>query len=110
MRVRIRHGNSLPLAGHSITHAGGGVNGGVNGDVTGTQKSIMESIARNKFLSLADIALQIGKPKRTVENNVKKLKSMGVLVRVGADKNGHWRIVEPPAATGGTPKEGGAIR
>ncbi len=35
---------------------------------------------------------KLSKPVRTIENNMKKLKEIGILSRIGSDKTGHWEI------------------
>ena len=41
-----------------------------------------------------EMALQIGVKKRTVERNTQMLKSEGVIIRHGSDKNGYWSVNE----------------
>jgi predicted HTH transcriptional regulator len=48
----------------------------------------------NPNITIAQIALYLDIPKRTIENNVKKLKDKHIIERLGADKNGIWRGVE----------------
>ena len=40
----------------------------------------------------AEIAVETGIAKRTAERRLASLKKMGRIVRVGADKNGHWAL------------------
>jgi fido (protein-threonine AMPylation protein) len=81
----------------------GGVNGGVNSGVNGgvndingglstLQKQIIDFMQQNPHISVAEIAKQSNKPRRTIENNVKKLKEKGIISRVGSDKTGIWII------------------
>jgi fido (protein-threonine AMPylation protein)/biotin operon repressor len=72
--------------------ANGDANGGVNGGVSELQHSVLNIISQNQRISMIKIAAQIGISRRTVENNVKKLKALGILTRIGADKNGRWQI------------------
>lgn len=59
-----------------------------------TQVKILENIAENKYLSAAKLAEITGISKRNVENNIKKLKEAGILIRHGSPKSGYWEIVE----------------
>lgn len=70
-------------------------NGGVNGSVSLLQKRILDLIGQNPHITAAAIADQIGTPRRTIENNLKKLKERGTISRVGSDKTGNWVILEP---------------
>lgn len=65
----------------------GSVNGSVNGNVSGsaTTRQIMEAL---------------GLSSRTIYRELAILKSKGLIVRVGADKNGFWRIVENTSKKG----------
>ena len=69
-----------------------GVNGGVNGGVNLLQKQIIDFMLQTPHISVAEIAIQSNKPRRTIENNVKKLKEKGIIVRIGSDKSGQWKI------------------
>ncbi len=59
-----------------------------------TQVKILENIAVNKYLSAAKLAEITGISKRNVENNIKKLKEAGILIRHGSPKSGYWEKVE----------------
>jgi fido (protein-threonine AMPylation protein) len=69
-------------------------NSGVNGGVSSLQKQIIDFMLQNPQISVVEIAKQSNKPRRTIENNVKKLKEKGIIVRVGSDKTGSWKIIE----------------
>jgi ATP-dependent DNA helicase RecG len=80
----------------------GGVNGGVssqNGGVSSgvnlLQKIIIDLMLQNSRISVIEIANQTGKPRRTIENNVKKLKELNKIIRIGSDKTGEWKVVSP---------------
>jgi fido (protein-threonine AMPylation protein) len=77
----------------------GGVNGGVNNENGGVnsgvsilQKHIIDFMQQNPQISVAEIAKRSNKPRRTIENNVKKLKEKGIISRIGSDKTGSWKI------------------
>ena len=86
-----------------------GVNGGVNGGndfgdkvrirekaqkLTETQEKILDCIAEDKYISVKKIADRIDISRRTVENNIKKMKESDIVVRHGSPKNGYWEIIE----------------
>lgn len=62
--------------------------------VTDTQRKILECVVEDKYISAKQIAEKIGVSGRTVENNIKKLKESGILIRHGSPKSGYWEIVE----------------
>ncbi len=74
----------------------GGVNsgnGGVNGGVSLLQKRILDLVGQNPHITIVEIAGQTNTPRRTVENNLKKLKERGIISRIGSDKTGSWVII-----------------
>ncbi len=66
---------------------------GYLGGVSLLQKLIISFMQQNPKVSVVEIARQTDKPRRTVENNVKKLKESGIIAREGADKNGKWVVL-----------------
>lgn len=64
-----------------------GVKFGVNSE------KIMDLLFQDPGLSAAGIAERIDISVRAVEKQLAQLKEMGAIERVGADKNGHWRIM-----------------
>ncbi len=78
------------------TSANGGVkvgNGGANSGVSELQRQILALIEQNPHVTATEIAEQTATPRRTVENNLKRLKERGIIARQGADKNGKWEII-----------------
>ena len=43
---------------------------------------------------MVKLAEKIGVASRNIENNIKKLKECGILIRHGSPKNGYWEIVD----------------
>ena len=64
-----------------------------NGGVNLLHKMIIDLMHQNPHISVVEIANQTGKPRRTIENNVKKLKELHIITRIGSDKTGEWKIV-----------------
>ena len=62
--------------------------------VTVNQQKIIEVIKENPFVTQEELAQIIGLSRKSIIQNMKKLQDNGLLKRVGADKNGHWEIVE----------------
>ena len=61
-------------------------------EINATQMTILSLLSKNPKLTCAAMAEQIGISKRNVENNVGKLKAIGVLRRKGSTKSGSWKV------------------
>jgi ATP-dependent DNA helicase RecG len=59
------------------------------------QATIVKLIAANKHITIIEIAKKLGISSTAVENNIAKLKVSGIIRREGADKTGHWVLLEP---------------
>lgn len=74
---------------------GGKINVSKDGQkVTDTQQKILDCIAEDKYISAKKIAEKIGMSGRTIENNIKKMKTSEILVRHGSPKSGYWEIMK----------------
>ena len=62
-------------------------------ELNGIQLKILSLLSQNPKMTCAAIAEQIGVSKRSVERSVDSMKSIGVLRRKGATKNGTWEVV-----------------
>lgn len=64
------------------------------GDKLGdNQLLILESLKNKPYLSLSQLSKIIGISQTAIENNIAKLKGLGILKRIGPDKGGHWEII-----------------
>ena len=63
-------------------------------ELTDTQKKMVELLRIDKQLSAKKIAEQLGLGSRSIEKNIKKLKSLGFLIRHGSPKNGYWEVTD----------------
>lgn len=61
-------------------------------EVTKLQKDIISIIKNNPSITNADIAKELNTARETITRNISKLKSLGVLERVGSDRKGSWVI------------------
>ena len=77
----------------------GAINGAINGVINGTikltrtEKKIVEIISANSNITSAEIAENTQIPYRTVQRGIANLKEKGILTRVGANRNGYWKII-----------------
>ena len=60
--------------------------------MTQNQQFILNCIAENPYITIEDLSLIIGISNRKTAANIQKLKAKGLIERVGADKNGYWKI------------------
>lgn len=63
----------------------------------GTEKSsekILRIMAEQPTITTAILAKEIGISTRAVDKQIAKLKALGQLQRVGADRGGHWEVIK----------------
>lgn len=61
---------------------------------TVNQKKILEEIKKDPFVTQEKLADVVGITRKSINENMKKLQNMKIIERIGADKNGHWIIIE----------------
>lgn len=70
-------------------------NFGVNEEKTEkTSVQIINFMKNNPNITSQEIADSLNRSKRAIEMQIKKLREQGVIKRIGADKNGHWEVIE----------------
>jgi ATP-dependent DNA helicase RecG len=96
----------------NATIRNGSVNGGVNGSVNGSvnngnnsyeeinidgltpiELAAYETISSNPHITRSALAKALKVSLRTVDRTLNSLKATGIIDRVGADKNGYWRVL-----------------
>ena len=63
----------------------------------GTEKSsekILRIMTEQPTITTAILAKEIGISTRAVDKQIAKLKALGQLQRVGADKGGYWKVIK----------------
>ena len=58
------------------------------------QISILKEIQKNNKITQHELAETIGINEKNIRNNIKKIKEMGLLVRIGNTRNGYWKVVK----------------
>ena len=53
---------------------------------------IIEIISKNNYITQEEIAGELNKTRNSIYRNIKTLKDMGILERLGSKKNGYWKI------------------
>ena len=62
--------------------------------VTSVQKTILQEISNNKFVTIPDLSEKLKINIRNTKSNLSKLKAKGLIERIGPDKGGHWKIIK----------------
>ncbi len=61
--------------------------------VTVNQQKILEAIKNNPFITQDELSKVIGLSRKSIIQNMNKMKENSLIKRVGAVKNGHWEIL-----------------
>ena len=75
----------------------GGMKGGMKSGMKGgmrTADAIVAIIKENPQISINDIALRLSKARSAIIKQIARLKSAGILRRIGPDRGGHWETVK----------------
>ena len=62
--------------------------------VTVNQQEIIDAIKENPYVTQEELAVIVGIARKNIILNMKKLQENGLIKRIGADKNGHWLVVD----------------
>jgi ATP-dependent DNA helicase RecG len=65
---------------------------GANIGANETQQKILSLLKENPSLTAQQLSDKVGITKRRVEANIKSLKELKLIERIGAAKNGHWVV------------------
>jgi len=59
-----------------------------------TSGKILQAIEQNNTITIPELASLIGVTERSIERNIRKLQSSGLLKRKGGRKEGRWEVIE----------------
>jgi len=59
-----------------------------------TQREILTLLQQDRRLTIARLARRLAMSESAIERAIRKLREMGLLVRVGPDKGGYWRVLK----------------
>ncbi|MBO7637907.1 MAG: Fic family protein, partial [Treponema sp.] len=62
--------------------------------ITVNQQKIIDVIKENPLVTQEELSKIVGIARLNINKNMKKLQELGIIKRVGADKNGHWEVIE----------------
>jgi ATP-dependent DNA helicase RecG len=61
--------------------------------LTENRQQIIEAIRENKNITIKELSEIVGIAEKNIENNLKVLKSQGIIERIGPAKGGYWQII-----------------
>ena len=89
LNATIRNGEVID----EVNGKDGKVNGEVNyDDLSKNELLVYEAIRSNPHVTRSDMIEMLDVSARTIDRAIKSLKEKGIIERVGADKNGYWKI------------------
>ncbi|MDR0870183.1 MAG: HTH domain-containing protein [Planctomycetaceae bacterium] len=62
------------------------------GEMSDRQNQILEIMTANKTISARQLSELLNTTARTIEREIKKMKEMNIIERIGGDRGGHWEI------------------
>ena len=66
-----------------------------------TTDAILSMIKQEPSVSIDMLSQATGKARSSIQEAIARLKTAGVIRRVGPDKGGHWEVVEQSSSNGG---------
>lgn len=62
--------------------------------ITVNQQKIIDVIKENPFATQEELSNIVRIARLNINKNMKKMQEQGIIKRIGADKNGHWEVIE----------------
>ena len=87
--VRVLFTDNTPSA--SSIYSDANIGDSIGDNLSEIQQKIIALMIQNATISARVIAEKIGIAPRNVEANIRVLKKMGIVERIGSAKSGHWR-------------------
>ena len=54
---------------------------------------IIEVVSKDNYITQEKIVVELNKARNSIYRNIKVLKDMGILKRLGSKKNGYWKVI-----------------
>jgi ATP-dependent DNA helicase RecG len=84
-----------PVPPDEAIKVGDTIGGSIGGSITENQRAILSLLQSRPHLPARELAELVGISTRNVEQNITKLKALGLLQRVGGSaRNGYWLVTE----------------
>ena len=58
------------------------------------KQKLYQAVAQDGTLNYAEYAAQLGVSEATIKRRLGELKKEGVIIRIGSNKTGHWKVVK----------------
>ena len=82
----------------SFTHKNGAICGAISGvnrdELEAKEKIILSEIETNPNRSTRELSENLNIPFRSVQRYISNLREKGFIERVGANKNGYWKVIK----------------
>jgi predicted HTH transcriptional regulator len=72
--------------------SGGQISGQIGGQLSEKQIDIINAIKENPAYSREKLSSLVGINPSAIQKHLNKLKKLGVIIRVGSDRAGHWKV------------------
>ena len=59
-----------------------------------SSEKIIQAMKENPYVTIKELASELGISDRSIWKNISRLKESGILVRMGTKKSGYWQIIE----------------
>jgi ATP-dependent DNA helicase RecG len=82
--------NSINVA--LVTFTLNAANKKVGKKLTENQQKMMDNIVQKSYISASELSRAVGISKRKIEINISKLKTKGLLERIGSNRGGYWKV------------------
>mgnify|MGYP006278657373 CR=1 FL=1 len=69
-------------------------NATVNATVNERQKGILKKANEDRNITISQLAEKLNVSRDTILRDIKKLKILKIIKRVGSDKTGYWEVIE----------------
>ena len=89
-RIDLEKGAEAPLEKAVDASINATVNAPIN--LTGLQQKILNSMKNNSEITYYELEKILKRDRATIRRNVKRLKEMKLIERIGSKKAGHWKI------------------
>ena len=76
------------------SNAAAGLSGKRRESVGKASGMILDACRETPSITIPEIAKRIGITERSVQRNIQKLQSLGLLRRIGGRKEGYWQVIE----------------
>ncbi len=64
-------------------------------NLSGLQKKIVELMRADPKITYDELIKSTNKSREGLRKNIQRLKEAGIVKRIGPDKGGHWKVIEP---------------